>query len=149
MRQQRLAYLGAPLSLASAWVRKHVCPPRFAGGLLRVRPRSTLDCITRLHHGCHQPHDVGQGRIEQDEIRPHDLFVWRCYYRPRVSPMSRRRHHEARNANKRLDWCRAPDNCSIHKMPRFWALSPMVLPAWGWKMLGTTPPTLSVLSDGR
>jgi hypothetical protein len=33
--------IGAPLALASARVRKHVGPPFFARGLLRVRPRPT------------------------------------------------------------------------------------------------------------
>jgi hypothetical protein len=37
-------------------------------------PGLALDCVTRLHHGGHQPRDVGQGCIEQDEIRRHDLF---------------------------------------------------------------------------
>jgi len=66
--------IGRPLALASARVCKHIGPPFFARWLLRVRPRPTFDCITSLHHGCHRPHDVGQGRIEQDEIRRHDLF---------------------------------------------------------------------------
>jgi hypothetical protein len=61
--------IGAPLSRASARVRKHVGPPFFARWLLRVRPRATFDCIASLHHGGHQPRDVGQGRIEQNEIR--------------------------------------------------------------------------------
>jgi hypothetical protein len=43
--------IGAPLALASARVRKHVGPPFFVGGLLRVRPGTVLDGITRLNHG--------------------------------------------------------------------------------------------------
>src|SRR6516165_5006575 len=35
---------------ASTRVRKHVGPPCFARWLLRVRPRATADCITRLGH---------------------------------------------------------------------------------------------------
>src|SRR6266571_2355321 len=59
--------LGAPLSLASARVRKHVGPPFFAGGLLRVRPRPTFDCITSLQDGCNQSRYLRQGRVEQDD----------------------------------------------------------------------------------
>jgi hypothetical protein len=40
--------VGASLSFASARVCKHVGPPFFARGLLRVRPRPMFDCITRL-----------------------------------------------------------------------------------------------------
>ena len=36
--------IGAPLSLSSARVRKHVGPPFFACWLLRMRPRLALDC---------------------------------------------------------------------------------------------------------
>src|SRR5215467_15597882 len=72
--------IGASLSLASARVREHVSPPFFTGRLLRVRPRATADCTTSLHHSGNQPRDVGQGCIEQGEIRRHDLFFWRCYY---------------------------------------------------------------------
>jgi hypothetical protein len=43
--------IGAPIALASARVREHIGPPFFAAGLLRVRPRTVLDGITRLYHG--------------------------------------------------------------------------------------------------
>jgi hypothetical protein len=56
--------IGAPLSLASARVCKHVGSPFIARWLLRVRPRAATNCVTRLHHGGHQPRDVGQGHIE-------------------------------------------------------------------------------------
>jgi hypothetical protein len=46
-------------------------------------PGLALDCIMRLHHGRHQPRDIGQGRIEQDEIRRH------FFYRPQSSSASR------------------------------------------------------------
>src|SRR6516165_11142062 len=39
--------IGAPLSLASARVCQHVGPPFFARWLLRVRPGTLLDGITR------------------------------------------------------------------------------------------------------
>jgi hypothetical protein len=45
-----------------------------------------------LHHGRHQPRYIGQGRIEPDEIRRHNLFSWRCYcpgFSTRRSRMSR------------------------------------------------------------
>src|SRR5262249_40019133 len=35
-------------------------------------PGLALDCVTRLHHGGHEPRDIGQGHIEQDKIRRHD-----------------------------------------------------------------------------
>jgi hypothetical protein len=38
----------APPALASARVREHIGPPFFAAGLLRVRPGTVLDGITRL-----------------------------------------------------------------------------------------------------
>src|SRR5437016_3602125 len=60
--------IGAPLSLASARVRKHVGPPFFAGGLLRVRPRTTFDGITRLDHRPDQSCDLGLAHIEQGEV---------------------------------------------------------------------------------
>jgi hypothetical protein len=62
-------YIGAPLSLASARVREHIGPPFFPGGLLRVRPGTVLDGITRLNHGGDQPCDLGPTDIEQGEVR--------------------------------------------------------------------------------
>jgi hypothetical protein len=38
-------------------------------------PGLALDCVTRLHHGDQKPRDVGQGRIEQEEIRRHGSTV--------------------------------------------------------------------------
>src|SRR6478672_9348910 len=61
--------IGAPLSLASARVRKHIGPPFFARGLLRVRPQATADCITSLQHRDYQDRNIRPGRIEQDEVR--------------------------------------------------------------------------------
>jgi hypothetical protein len=52
--------IGAPLSLASARICKHVRPPFFAGGLLRVRPGPAFNCITSLQH-C--PYQAGDFRI--------------------------------------------------------------------------------------
>jgi hypothetical protein len=67
--------VGAPLSLASARVRQHVGPPFFARWLLRVRPGTVLDGITRLNHGGDQPCDLGPTDIEQGEVWvPHDLL---------------------------------------------------------------------------
>src|SRR6516165_9662430 len=63
--------IGAPLSLASARVCQHVGPPFFARWLLRVRPRSTLGCITSLHHSGHQPRDVGTAWVEKGEVGAH------------------------------------------------------------------------------
>ena len=50
--------VGAPLSLASARICKHVGPPFFAGGLLRVRPGTVLDGITRLEHHGYETSDL-------------------------------------------------------------------------------------------
>ena len=50
--------IGAPLALARARVREHIGPPFFARGLLRVRPGTVLDGITRLYHGGDQPRDL-------------------------------------------------------------------------------------------
>src|SRR5437660_2374092 len=61
--------IGAPIALASARVREHIGPPFFAAGLLRVRPRTVLDGITRLYHGGDQPRDLGPVGIEQGEVQ--------------------------------------------------------------------------------
>src|SRR6516164_7022175 len=61
--------IGAPLALASARVRKHVGPPIFARGLLRMRPRPTTHGVTRLQHGLDQPCDVRLAHSEQGEVR--------------------------------------------------------------------------------
>jgi hypothetical protein len=67
--------IGAPLSLASARVCKHVSPPFFARGLLRVRPRPMFDCITRLHHSGHQRLDDQREAIREiiagTAVEPH------------------------------------------------------------------------------
>src|SRR5215510_8178852 len=63
--------IGAPLSLASARIRKHVGPPFLGRWRLWVRPRSTFDCIAGLYPGRQQLCDIGESRIEQDEIRRH------------------------------------------------------------------------------
>jgi len=65
--------IGAPLAFPSARVRKNVGPPFIAGRLSRMPPGPALDCITGLHHGGHQPRYIGEGRIEQDEIRGHSI----------------------------------------------------------------------------
>ena len=41
--------------------------PILARRLLRVRPGASVDRITRLQHGGHQPCDVGQAQVEQDK----------------------------------------------------------------------------------
>ena len=51
--------IGAPVTLASARVCKHLGPPFIAGRLLRVQPGTVLDGITRLNHGDDQPCDLG------------------------------------------------------------------------------------------
>src|SRR5262249_10650485 len=63
--------IGAPLSPASARVCKHVGPPFVAGRLLRVRPRATFDCITRLGHRTDQPCDIGLAHVKQGEVWAH------------------------------------------------------------------------------
>jgi hypothetical protein len=60
--------IGAPLSLASARVRKHVGPPCITSGFLWVRPGAALHCITSLQHRGHQRCDLGPSHVEQDKI---------------------------------------------------------------------------------
>jgi hypothetical protein len=67
--------IGAQLALASARVRKHVGPPFFTRGLLRVRPRAVFDSCLRLDHRLDQPGNIGLAGIEQDEIRRHAATV--------------------------------------------------------------------------
>jgi hypothetical protein len=56
--------IGASLSLASTRICKHVGPPFFAGGLLRVRPQATFDGIAHAQHGGYQTPDLRQATIE-------------------------------------------------------------------------------------
>src|SRR5260221_14442565 len=59
--------IGAPLTLASARVRKHVGPP--FPWLLRVRPGAPADGFARLQHRRYQMNDFRIPGIEHDEVR--------------------------------------------------------------------------------
>ena len=62
-------------AMAADLVRRQVAVIAATGGNLapRTPPGPALDCITGLHHGGHQPRYIGEGRIEQDEIRGHSI----------------------------------------------------------------------------
>ena len=37
----------------------------------QARPGAILDGLTRLHHGSHQPNDVGQACVEENKVGRH------------------------------------------------------------------------------
>jgi hypothetical protein len=54
-----------------AGIGEHSAHPLLRRRLLRMSLGAAVDCVTRLHHDGDQPRDVGEARIEQDEIRRH------------------------------------------------------------------------------